>query len=261
MRRRTFLGGSAAILAAPLFSPDALAQQPTKLTVIGFLGSTRPGPFAPSVAAFRQGLSERGYVEGQSVALEYRWAENHYDRLPELAADLVGRKVDIIATASMPSALAAKEATSTIPVVFETGIDPVEAGLVTSFARPGGNLTGVCMLTAALMPKRLELLSELVPLATAIGLLVNPTHSTAAQMTSDVQEAARAKGLELAILNASTESEIAAAFAGLVRLHAGALAVLPDPLFVSQREHLVALASRMPFRRCIRCASSSFLAV
>jgi putative ABC transport system substrate-binding protein len=244
MRRRTFLGGSAAILAAPLFSPDALAQQPTKLLVIGFLGSTGPGPFAPYVAAFRQGLSERGYVEGQSVALEYRWAENHYDRLPELAADLVGRKVDIIATASMPSALAAKEATSTIPVVFETGIDPVEAGLVTSFARPGGNLTGVCMLTAALMPKRLELLSELVPQATAIGLLVNPTHSTAAQMTSDVQEAARAKGLELAILNASTESEISAAFAGLVRLHAGALAVLPDPLFVSQREHLVALASR-----------------
>jgi len=147
MRRRTFLGGSAAILAAPLFSPDALAQQPTKLTVIGFLGSTRPGPFAPSVAAFRQGLSERGYVEGQSVALEYRWAENHYDRLPELAADLVGRKVDIIATASMPSALAAKEATSTIPAGITHAVPAMYP--LREFVVSGGLISYAASITAA----------------------------------------------------------------------------------------------------------------
>ena len=147
--------------------PLAARAQQKAMPVIGFLASTSPETLERFVAAFRQGLSETGYVEGQNVTLEYRWAEDHYERLPGLAIDLVGRKVDVIATASMPSALAAKEATATIPVVFETGIDPVEAGLVASFARPGGNLTGVCMLTAALMPKRLELLSELVPQASA----------------------------------------------------------------------------------------------
>ena len=243
MQRRTFLVGSAAILAARSCFRDVVANQPTRLPVIGFLSSTSLGPFAPYVAAFHRGLNETGYVEGQNLAVEYRWAEGQYDRLPALAADLVGRKVDVIATGSMPAALAAKEATSTIPVVFETGIDPVEAGLVASFARPGGNLTGVCMLTAALMPKRIELLSELVPQATIIGLLVNPTHSTAAQMIGDVQKAARAKGLQLTVLNASTESEIDTAFTELVRLHAGALAILPDPFFVNRREQLLALAS------------------
>jgi putative tryptophan/tyrosine transport system substrate-binding protein len=138
MQRRTFIGRSAAILAAPLFSPDAFAEPPTKLPVIGFLGSTSPEPLAHFVAAFRRGLSETGYVEGQNVALEYRWAEDHYDRLPELAAELVSRKVDVIATNGMPSALTLKNATSTIPIVFDTGIDPVEAGLVASLARPGG---------------------------------------------------------------------------------------------------------------------------
>jgi putative ABC transport system substrate-binding protein len=196
------------------------------------------------VAAFRQGLSETGYVEGQNVALEYRWAEDHYDRLPELAAELVGLKVDVIATNGMPSALTLKKATSTIPIVFETGIDPVEAGLVASLARPGGNLTGVCMLTAALMPKRIELLTELAPQANIIGLLVNPTHSTAEQMIDDVEKAVRTKGLQLPILKASTESEIDTAFATLVQLHAGALAVVPDPLFLARREQLVALAAR-----------------
>ena len=239
MHRRRFI----ALVGGAIALPCVAAAQQRALPVIGFLSSTTPGPFAPFIAALRQGLSQTGYVEGQNLSFEYRWAEDHYDRLPGLAADLVGRKIDLIVTGSMPSALAAKEATSTIPIVFETGIDPVEAGLVASFARPGGNLTGVCMLTAALMPKRLELLSELVPQANAIGLLVNPTPSTAAQMISDVQEAARAKGLQLAILTASTEIEIDAAFAELVRLHAGALAVIPDPFFVSRREQLVALAS------------------
>jgi putative tryptophan/tyrosine transport system substrate-binding protein len=239
MRRRDFI----ILLAGASGWPSAGRAQQKAMAVIGFLGSTTPGPFAPFIAALRQGLSETGYVEGQNVSFEYRWAEDHYDRLPGLVADLVGRKIDLIVTGSMPSALAAKEATSTIPIVFETGIDPVEVGLVASFARPGGNLTGVCMLTAALMPKRLELLSELVPQASAIGLLVNPTPSTAAQMIGDVQEAARAKGLQLAILTASTEIEIDAACAELVRLHAGGLAVIPDPFFVSRREQLVALAS------------------
>jgi len=227
-----------------LMRPLELRAQQKAMPVIGFLGSTAPDLFEPFVAAFRQGLSETGYLAGQNVALEYRWAEDHYDRLPGLVADLVSRKVDVIATNGMPSALAAKNATVTIPVVFETGIDPVEAGLVASFARPGGNLTGVCMLTAALMPKRLELLTELVPQAAAIALLVNPTHSIARQMIGDAEEAARTKGLQLPIVKASTESEIDAAFEGLARLHAGALAVVPDPLFLDRREQLVALASR-----------------
>jgi putative ABC transport system substrate-binding protein len=232
-----FLGG-VAITAA------RIVRAQKAMPVIGFLAGTSLGPFAAFVAAFREGLSETGYVEGQNVAIEYRWAEDHYDRLPALAADLVERTVDLIATGSMPSALAAKHATSTIPVVFETGVDPVKTGLVSSFARPGGNLTGVCMLTAELMPKQFELLSELVPLASVIGLLVNPTSSNAERMISDMQEAARAKGAHLDILKAATESAIDAAFAGLVRSHAGALVVAPDPFFVSRREQLMALAAR-----------------
>ena len=240
MRRRNLM----TVLAGAAVYPLLAGAQQKAMPVIGFLASTSPEPLAHFVAAFRQGLSETGYVEGQNVALEYRWAEDHYDRLPELAAELVGLKVDVIATNGMPSALTLKKATSTIPIVFETGIDPVEAGLVASLARPGGNLTGVCMLTAALMPKRIELLTELAPQANIIGLLVNPTHSTAEQMIDDVEKAVRTKGLQLPILKASTESEIDTAFATLVQLHAGALAVVPDPLFLARREQLVALAAR-----------------
>jgi len=232
------------VLAGAAVYPLLAGAQQKAMAVIGLLASTSPEPLAHFVAAFSQGLSETGYVEGQNVALEYRWAEDHYDRLPELAAELVGLKVDVIATNGMPSALTLKKATSTIPIVFETGIDPVEAGLVASLARPGGNLTGVCMLTAALMPKRIELLTELAPQANIIGLLVNPTHSTAEQMIDDVEKAVRTKGLQLPILKASTESEIDTAFATLVQLHAGALAVVPDPLFLARREQLVALAAR-----------------
>jgi putative ABC transport system substrate-binding protein len=198
------------------------------------------------MAAFRQGLSEAGYVEGQNLAIEYRWAEADYDRLPALAADLVGRKVDlIVSTGGTTSALAAKEATSTIPIVFITGGDPVEGGLVTSLARPGGNLTGFTLLVVELNPKRLELLSELVPQARVIALLVNPNSADAdARITRDVQDAARSKGLQLSILKASTEGEIDAAFATLRQLHADGLVVSSEPFFTRQREQLVGLAAR-----------------
>ena len=177
------------------------------------------------------------------MAIEYRWAEGHYDRLPALAADLVGRKVDLIMANSPPSALAAKNATSTIPIVFRGGPDPVRDGLVASLARPGGNLTGVITTATELTAKRLELLSELVPRARVIALLVNP-NSTAERVIRDVQEAARTKGLQLHVLKARSESEIDTAFASLVQLHAGALVVGADPFLSGQREQLVALASR-----------------
>jgi putative tryptophan/tyrosine transport system substrate-binding protein len=195
------------------------------------------------VAAFLQGLSETGYVDGKNVAIEHRWAEGDYDRLAALAADLVRRKVDVIAALGIPSALAAKSATSTIPIVFSVG-DAVERGLVTSLARPGGNLTGVSLLNVELTPKRLELISELVPQAGVIALLVNPNNPNTERTIRDMEEAARAKGVQLNILRAGTESEIDAAFASLVQLPAGALVVVGDPLFINRREQLVALASR-----------------
>jgi putative tryptophan/tyrosine transport system substrate-binding protein len=223
----------------------ALRAQQKAMPVIGFLGGASPGPSAPRAAAFRRGLSDTGYVEGQNVAIEYRWAEGHYDRLPALAADLVGRKVDLIAASGGPaSALAAKSATSMIPIVFVSGDDAVAAGLVASLARPSGNLTGVSFLDVELMQKRLELLSELVPQAGVIALLVNPNNPNAERVMRDVQEAARAKGVQLPIQKARTESEIDAAFATLVQLKAGALVVGADAFFNSRREQLVALASR-----------------
>jgi putative ABC transport system substrate-binding protein len=163
------------LLGGAMTAARALRAQQKAMPVVGFLGSTSPGPLAPSVAAFHQGLSETGYVERQNITLEYRWAENHNDRLPALAADLVGRKVDVIAAFGIPSALAAKSATSTIPIVFSVG-DPIERGLVASLARPGGNITGVSTMGPELISKRLELLSELVPQAGVIALLVNPNH-------------------------------------------------------------------------------------
>jgi putative tryptophan/tyrosine transport system substrate-binding protein len=244
MRRRIFLGGSTAILAAAVLFSDALAEQPTKLPVIGFLSSLSPGP-SPELAAFRQALSEAGYVEGQNLAIEYRWAEGHYDRLPALAADLVGRKLDLIVTSGGNlSALAAKSAAPTIPIVFETGDDPVATGLVASLPRPGGNLTGVSILITELVPKRLELLSELVPQATVIALLVNPHSSNAETDIGAAQGAARVKGVRLAILKAATEGEIDAAFAFLMQQQAGGLVVDGDPFFSSQREQLIAQAAR-----------------
>jgi putative ABC transport system substrate-binding protein len=241
MQRRTFISGSAAILAARSCFRDAVADQPTNLPVIGVLWGS-PGPWMAFVAAFREGLSETGYLEGQNVAVEYRWTDDHEDRAPSLAADLVGRGVDVIVTGG-PMVRAAKSATSRIPIVFVNG-DPVGQGLVASLARPGGNLTGVSILTVEMMPKRLELLSELVPQAGVIALLVNPSNPTTVDVIRDVQGAARVKRVQLSILKAGTESEIDAAFASLIQLQAGALVVGPDGLFNTWRERLVALASR-----------------
>jgi putative ABC transport system substrate-binding protein len=237
MKRRdfiTFLGGAAAW-------PRALRAQ-QKVPVIGVLGSPSPGAVAADIAAFHEGLSEAGYVEGLNVAIEYRWAEGRLDQLPALATDLVARKVDVIAAlAGTPPALAAKGETSTIPIVFSMG-DPVGLGLVASLARPGGNLTGVSSLD--LSPKRIEMVSELVPGAKVIALLVNPDNAIAASTIQNSQEAARTKGVELLVLKASTESEIDAAFATLSQARAGALIQPSDVLFNNRLDQLVALASR-----------------
>jgi putative ABC transport system substrate-binding protein len=219
------------------------AQQKA-MPVIGFLSSDGLGALASRLAALRQGLSETGYIEGQNVAIEYRWAEGRFDRLPALAADLVGRKVDVIVTSGgETSARAAKNATSSIPIVFLAADDPVEEGLVTSLARPGGNLTGVAFMGVELWGKRVELLSELVPETRALADLVNPNFRGAERNINAVQEAARAKGLQVRILRAGTESEIDAAFVSLVELKAHALLV-GSPNFLGRREQIVALAAR-----------------
>jgi putative tryptophan/tyrosine transport system substrate-binding protein len=239
MRRRELL----LLLGGAITAPDASRAQQKAVPVIGLLGSTSRG--APFVAAFLEGLAETGYVEGQNAAIEYRWAEGRYDRLPALAAELVKRRVNVIVTqGGIPPTRAAKSATSTIPIVFAVGTDPVEDGLVASLARPGGNPTGVTFMMTELNPKRLELLSELVPQARVITLLVNPNNPSAERTMRDVQQAARAKGVQLHILKAGTESEIDAAFASFVQLHASALLVGQDSFFASRREQLVALASR-----------------
>ena len=241
MRRRELM----LLLAGAITAARPLRAQQKAVPVIGVLGLTSPGPYASQMAAFHQGLSETGYIEGQSVAIEYRWAEGHYDRLPALFADLVARKVDaIVAGGGSTGALAAKSVTSTIPIVFVVGGDPVEFGLVDSLARPGGNLTGVSIMVGELMPKRLELLCELVPQAGVIALLVNPNNEAAATQIRDMQGAARAKGVQLQILKAGTEGDFETAFVSLVQLNAGALVVGADPLFNGRREELVALASR-----------------
>jgi putative ABC transport system substrate-binding protein len=243
MKRREFitlLGGTVA--AWPL---AARGQQPA-VPVIGFLGGASPDRWVGRLRAFHQGLSETGYVAGRNLAIEYRWAEGQNDRLPSLAAELVGRQVSVIAApGSVPAALAAKAATTTIPIVFEIASDPVELGLVASLARPGGNITGVTSLNAQVGPKRLELLHELVPTATVVGLLVNPTNPNEAEPTTkNLQAAARSLGLEMHVLHASAEGDFDAAFATLIQLRAGALAIGTDPLFTSRLEQLAALTVR-----------------
>jgi putative tryptophan/tyrosine transport system substrate-binding protein len=240
MRRRDLIASLAATAAA---WPHTLRAQQKAMPVIGYLHFGSPG-LAPTPAAFLRGLGETGYVEGQNVAIEYRWAEGHYDRLPALAADLAGRDVDVTAAFGPPSARAAKGATSTIPIVFTVGADPVADGLVASLARPGGNLTGLSILAAELVPKRLELLCELVPQAKAMALLVNPNNAYSEPIIIDAQKAARAKRVQLQALKAATEADIDAAFATLVNQHADALVVGDDPFFTSRRDQLVALASR-----------------
>jgi putative ABC transport system substrate-binding protein len=242
MRRREFislLGGAAA--AWPL---AARAQQPA-MPVIGFLNSESPDLFAYLVRAFRQGLSETGYVEGSNVAIEYRWADGQYDRLPALVADLIRRQVTVIAANSPAPVMAAKAATLTIPIVFATGYDPVAAGLVASLARPGGNLTGVTTLTAEVGPKRVELMHELMPAATSIALLVNPAAGSFREtITTDLQAAARKRGLQFHVLHASAVRDFDAVFATLAQLGAGGLVIGSDPFFNSQSQQIAALAIR-----------------
>ena len=223
---------------------DARRAQQKGRPVVGFLGNASLQSAASIVAAFREGLSETGFTEGQNVTIEYRWAEGHYDRLPAFAAEFVSRKVDVIVASAGVGIAAAKGATSTIPIVFFGGDDLVAAGLVASLARPGGNLTGFSIFAPELNPKRFQLLSELVPHVQEIALLVNPTGSSLDLVIRDVEEAARASGRQLSILKASTEDEINTALATLVQLHAGGLVVMADPFFGSRREQIVALAAR-----------------
>jgi putative ABC transport system substrate-binding protein len=231
------------LLASALTASRAASAQQKTMPVIGYLNGTSPEANAESLAAFRKGLSETGYDEGQNVAIEYRWAEFHYDRLPGLAADLVGRKVDLIAACGgAGEALAAQSATSTIPTVFTVGADPVETGLVASLARPGGNLTGVAILNVELAQKRVEMISELVPQARVIGYLINPNNSAIEPNIASAQKAAGMRGLRLEIFKAGTEGEIDAVFATLIQ-HVDAL-VVGDPLFNNRREQIVALAAR-----------------
>jgi putative tryptophan/tyrosine transport system substrate-binding protein len=232
------------LLGGAMIAARGLGAQQKAMPVIGFLGSTAPGPVEAHVAAFRRGLGDSGYVDGQNAAIEYRWAEGHYDRLPALAADLVDRKVDVIVTSGHPGILAAKGATSTIPIVFFGGGDLVAAGLVASLARPGGNLTGISIMGVELDPKRLDLLSDVVPQAGVIALLVNPNNPDAGALIRDVQELGRAKGVPLHILKAGAEGDFETAFTSLVQLRARALVVGSDAFFFSRREQLVALAAR-----------------
>jgi putative ABC transport system substrate-binding protein len=245
MRRELLQWLGRAAVAWPL---AARAQQ-NAIPVIGWLSNLSidsPVLAQGGIAAFRQGLSKAGYVEGQNVAIEYRWAEGRYDRLPELATELVNRKVAVIAASGGGdvASRAAKDATSTIPIVFIGGGDPVEAGLVASLGRPGGNITGISFIAVELTPKRLELLSELVPQARVIGLLVNPNSPTAERTIRNVREGASAKGVQLAVMQAGGEGEFATAFASLSQLHAGGIVVAADPLFGQRREELAALAAR-----------------
>jgi len=241
MKRREFitlLGGAAATW------PLAARAQQAAMPVVGFLNSVSPAPFARMVTGFQQGLREAGYVEGQNVTVEYRWAEGHNDRLPALAAELVGRQVAVIAATGGPApVLAAKAATSSIPIVFVSGADPVKAGLIASLNRPGGNVTGVSPLLSALGSKRLELLHLLVPKAAVIGVLVNPNYDADLQVR-EVQGAAVALGLKLKIIAASTEAEIDKAFTTLAQQGEAALFVANDPYFDSHRDQIIALAAR-----------------
>jgi putative ABC transport system substrate-binding protein len=240
MKRREFvtlIGGATAW-------PIAARAQQSAMPVIGVLGSATAGEWAPSVAAFLRGLSEIGFAEGRDVAIEYRWAENQYDRLPSLAIELVHRQVSVIAALTTPSAIAAKAATATIPIVFATIADPVQIGLVTSLNRPGGNLTGFSFLNVEIGPKLVELLHEVVPAATMVAALINPTNPNADAWSAGLQAAARTLGLEINVLKASTEHDIDVAFATLISRRVGGLIIVNDVFIITRGEQLAALALR-----------------
>jgi len=240
MRRRDFIAGVAGVATYPL----AVRAQQAAMPVIGFLNGGSPdGYFAFMVAAFRRGLKETGYVEGQNVAIEFRWAEGQYDRVPAMAAELVRRQVTVI-VANTPGNLAAKAATTTIPIVFTTGGDPVQMGLVASLSRPGGNVTGATLFAVETVAKQLEVAHEIVPTATVIAALVNPNNPYAETLSRDLQAAARILGVQLHVLRASAERDFDAAFATLVQLRAGALVITVDPFLGSRSEQLAGLTLR-----------------
>jgi ABC-type uncharacterized transport system substrate-binding protein len=241
MRRRAVL----LLLGGAILYPLASVAQQKAIPIIGYLGLVAPGPGNPNFEAFHQGLRAAGFVQGQNVMIEYRYIEGRYDHVPGLAADLVGRKVDVIFTSLGPvGTRELKRATATIPIVFFMGDDPVERGLVASLAQPGGNLTGVTLLDVELTPKRFDLMTEVVPRARALGLLVNPKNPNVARVIRDTQKAARTKNVHLHVLNATADGEIEAAFAALSRLRAGGLIVAGDPFFAFRGNQLVTLAAR-----------------
>jgi putative ABC transport system substrate-binding protein len=241
MRRRDFIKllGSAAVA-----SPLAANAQQLALPVIGFLGSTSPDLYAHLVRAYRQGLNEAGYAEGRNVAIDFRWAESQYERLPALATELVNRRVTVITAGALPAAVIAKAATTTIPIVFSIGVDPVAFGLVASLNRPGGNVTGVTNLNLELGPKQLEVLRELLPAATVMAALVNPTNPNANAHSSDLQTAARKLGIQLHILHASSELDFETVFTSLVQTRASALVIGSDAFLLSRSKQLGALTAR-----------------
>jgi putative tryptophan/tyrosine transport system substrate-binding protein len=242
MRRREFISLIGSVAAT---WPLAARAQQSAMPVIGFVNVASAKGYAPLLSAFLKGLSETGYADGRNVAIEYRWAEDQSDRLPALVADLVHRQVAVIAATSTPAALAAKAATKTIPVVFTTASDPVQLGLVASLNQPGGNVTGVTQTNTEITPKRLQILHELAPTASVMALLVNPANpAISASNIKELQAAARALGLELHVLNASTERDFDGAFARLIELRAGGLVIAGDPFFTSQIEQLAALTVR-----------------
>jgi len=245
MKRREFIAGFGAITSSSFLLPMASRAQQSAMPVVGYLSSRSPGESAGVVSAFLQGLRESGLVVGQNVAIEYRWAEGNYERLPALAAELVGMRVAVIlAAGGPPSALAAKKATSKTPIVFSAADDPVGLGLVESLGRPGGNVTGMGNFNSALTAKRLELLHELVPSARTIAYLANPANPSAQLEVRAVQEAANTLGINLQVLNASNDKEVEAAFARLAELKAGAVIVAAEPYFDSRRAAIVELAAR-----------------
>ena len=242
MRRREFVSLLGAATAWPL---AAYGQQAAKLPILGFVGSDSPDPYAILLRAFRVGLKATGFTDGQNVAIEYRWAEGHNDKLPALTADLVARQVAVIVAPTTPSVLAAKAATKTIPIVFFTAGDPVDLGLVASLSRPDSNLTGATTLTLEVGPKWLQLMHEMVPNATSLALLINPTSPNLAETQSrDLQAAARSRGLQLHVLRASTEQEFDTVFASVSQLRAGGLVISSDSFFFSRSDQLAALAVR-----------------